>query len=403
MGILIFLIAAYFSFKLLGKAAPYVIIALLLMFLWKFRWIVLSVVLLGFIFYMIRRYVKDKPTENSKDVKSKPDTPINDVKKPQLPIESNVISSNTESKKNIENEVSIGSDDRQPIVYHRLRRSLADFVVLDIETTGLDIYTDEIIQVSALKFINDKQINSFNTFVKPKFNDIDTKIELLTGISNEDVNTAPSIEAVLPKLETFIGTLPIIGHNIDRFDVKFLVQKGFYLPEISTEDTVGMAWKKLSHLPNAKLPTLKKYYGIKNASHNSLNDCVTNAIIYKKLRDDDLDPIELDNSDIQKNIQGKRFAITGEFKGFSRNEIIEMIEQHGGKVTTSISGKTDYLVDGIQVANNLTDGIHSSTEIKAFDLISNNGHLEVINLEQLKGLLEDNLSQSSTKKFVSSF
>lgn len=99
MGILIFLIAAYFSFKLLGKAAPYVIVALLLMFLWKFRWIVLSVVLLGFIFYMIRRYVKDKPTENSKDVKSKPDTPINDVEKPQLPIESNVISSNTESKK----------------------------------------------------------------------------------------------------------------------------------------------------------------------------------------------------------------------------------------------------------------------------------------------------------------
>jgi len=45
-------------------------------------------------------------------------------------------------------------------------------------------------------------------------------------------------------------------------------------------------------------------------------------------------------------LQGKTFVVSGVFSNFSREEIKNHIEQHGGKVSSSISGKTDYLVAG---------------------------------------------------------
>ncbi|WP_103434035.1 PolC-type DNA polymerase III [Fructilactobacillus sanfranciscensis] len=168
---------------------------------------------------------------------------------------------------------------------HHLRRALYDYVILDIETNGLKPWEDDIIQVSAIKFVNDEETERYDTYVKPIKHDISDKITKLTSITNHRVQDAPTISTVIKELEEFVGDFPIIGHNIDKFDIPFLIEKGFSPQKISTEDTLKMARNSNLDTKDNKLPTLKEYFGIENVSHNSLNDCITTSIVYKKLRD----------------------------------------------------------------------------------------------------------------------
>ena len=84
------------------------------------------------------------------------------------------------------------------------------FVVFDIETTGLNPATDEIIEISAIKVRDNVIEDTFSYLIKPN-NEIPYFITELTKITNEMVENAPSIEEVLPKfldLLLFQNSLP---------------------------------------------------------------------------------------------------------------------------------------------------------------------------------------------------
>lgn len=261
-----------------------------------------------------------------------------------------------------------------------------DYIIFDIETTGLNKQNDDVIQLSALKVINDKIVDKLNTFVKPKIV-IPEKITYLTGIKNDDVYDAPNIDEVINKFSTFIEDLPLIGHNIIKFDLPFLSEKGLVINGNSVIDTVPMSTFKLPNLKNHRLPTLKKYFGIDNLSHNALNDCETNWIVYKKLRDNELQQVEINQVIIDDRLSGIRFSITGQFIDTSRDEIIKSITEHGGKYTKGISGKTNYLIVGKQIDERSITKDHSKTELKAQEMINNGSSLEIINLGEYKQLI----------------
>lgn len=175
---------------------------------------------------------------------------------------------------------------KSPYTIHRLRRKLYDYVVLDIETTGLDKKDNDIIQISALKFLKDKCVKKFNTYVKPDRDfPLPEKIKEITGITDEDVSNAPDLKDVMPAFKEFIDGFPLVGHNIISFDIPFLFNHGLEITDYKVLDTLNLSRNKLPMIKNHKLPTLKKYYGIDNQSHNSLSDCETNAIVYQKLRE----------------------------------------------------------------------------------------------------------------------
>ena len=94
-----------------------------------------------------------------------------------------------------------------------------NYVVFDIETTGLDPEFDEIIEIGAVKIKDGIKIDTFNSLIKPEY-EIDEFITELTGITNEMVENAPSIDEVLPKFMDFIKDYIIIGHNVN-FDINF--------------------------------------------------------------------------------------------------------------------------------------------------------------------------------------
>ena len=71
----------------------------------------------------------------------------------------------------------------------------SDYVVIDLETTGLSPEFDEIIEISAIRFTNDNRTDSFSSLVKPNHK-IPEFITELTGITNDMVAQAPSLSLI---------------------------------------------------------------------------------------------------------------------------------------------------------------------------------------------------------------
>lgn len=267
------------------------------------------------------------------------------------------------------------------LTIHHLRRKLFNFVVVDCETTGLS-RNSKIIQLSAIRYLHDKPVETFDEYVNPG-EPISANVTALTGIDDNMVANAPVFSKIKNKFATFVGTLPWVGHNINSFDIPVLINNGYPLKEVQTIDTLPLARKKL-HMDSYGLENLKTYYGIQNGSHNALEDCKTTAVVYQHLRDDLITPVSPDYSSIPQTLTGKQFAISGSFPGYSRADVKEMIVSHGG-VVKGVSHKTDYLIDGTQISDALTDGIHSSKELKARDY-----GIKFLSLSEFMKMAEDN-------------
>lgn len=99
-------------------------------------------------------------------------------------------------------------------------------VALDLETTGLEAERDAIIEIGCVKLIDDRVVAEWTSLVNPG-RPIPLKITQLTGISDADVADAPALRHVGHELTRFIGTLPVVGHNVG-FDLGFLQARGLY-------------------------------------------------------------------------------------------------------------------------------------------------------------------------------
>ena len=95
-----------------------------------------------------------------------------------------------------------------------------DVVVFDIETTGFSPVINEIIEIGAIKIHEGKIIDRFSSFVNPS-EPIPKKITELTGISNELVKDAETINVILPRFLEFIEGSILVAHN-SSFDISFI-------------------------------------------------------------------------------------------------------------------------------------------------------------------------------------
>lgn len=95
-----------------------------------------------------------------------------------------------------------------------------NYVVIDIETSGINPDKDEIIRLSALSIVNGNEAGTFFKLAKP-INPLTEEIEILTGITNADLNEKRRINDLLPDFLNFIGDNPLVAHNIG-FDIKFI-------------------------------------------------------------------------------------------------------------------------------------------------------------------------------------
>ena len=176
-------------------------------------------------------------------------------------------------------------------------RDKRNYVVFDLETTGLSPINDEITEIGAVKVIDGKVSDTFEMLVKPN-QKISQKITDLTGISNEMVKDKPPIAEVLPKFMDFVEGLPLVGHNVD-FDYGFLCENynRVYQKEFRRKRSCTMKmyrkWYKEQYdekAPCAKLGDVvlellgnEEYLSYRSNSHRGLNDAEFTQKVYENL------------------------------------------------------------------------------------------------------------------------
>src|SRR5919206_4772896 len=144
------------------------------------------------------------------------------------------------------------------------------FVAIDVETTGLEAGTDEIIEIAAVKFAGDEVLETFQKLVKPRHS-LPLKIARLTGISDEMLADAPRFSEVAPDLVRFVKSYPLVGHSVG-FDLKMLQAQGMRFPQ-PAYDTFDMATLLMPRAPAYRLGALAAALGIAHEeAHRALAD-----------------------------------------------------------------------------------------------------------------------------------
>lgn len=284
-----------------------------------------------------------------------------------------------------------------------------DYTIVDIETTGLSLKYSEIIEVALIKIRNNQIAEKFESLVKPAtaVNDVIIK---LTGISNDMLINAPSINLIVEQIKDFIGTDIVIAHNAN-FDINFLYDS--FLNHLNVElsndfvDTLRISRKAFSEYPKHTLSYLCDNIPIaKGGMHRAMCDCLVTFELYKICKDKILNEnislpttknsyhkstyinttqiLVQDESVIDEEslLYGNECVFTGSLTQMSRSEAMQYVVNIGGLVKNRISKDTKYLIMGIQDYAVFTDGKESSKTKKAKELISSGCNINIISEEE---------------------
>ena len=163
------------------------------------------------------------------------------------------------------------------------------YVVIDVETTGLDCDKSEILELGAIRVIDHQVTDTFSALVRPE-QPIPAEITTLTGITQDAMSAqGTALQPLLEQFWAFVGQSPVMGHNLD-FDLAFLKKAsarfGLSLPNVRIRDTLKLARRKVPDLPDHRLATLAAYFGIEYAQqHRALPDCIAAFQVYEKLNE----------------------------------------------------------------------------------------------------------------------
>ena len=188
--------------------------------------------------------------------------------------------------------------------------NLETYIAFDLEFNTVD-GVSHIIQVSAVKMDQHKEVGQFDSFV---YSDVPLQsfINGLTGITADKIAKAPMLESVLTDFKSFVGDTPLIGYNALKSDLPILSENGLDLEEQYALDVFDEAFDRratdLNGIVNLKLTSVADFFGIKGHGHNSLDDARMTAQIYEKF-------LELDENakllEQQEEVSNNPFAALG--------------------------------------------------------------------------------------------
>jgi len=157
-------------------------------------------------------------------------------------------------------------------------------ICFDLETTGLDKYRDEIIEIALVKFDekNFKIIDTFSTLINPK-REIPEVISNITNIFDKDVINSPFLEDLKKEIKEFIWDFALLWHNV-FFDRNFLIEKGINIEKNIVLDTFFLANFLCFKEQSLNLEMLCNYYNISFSwAHRAINDVKATINLFEKL------------------------------------------------------------------------------------------------------------------------
>lgn len=172
----------------------------------------------------------------------------------------------------------------------------SDYVMFDLETTGLSTDDDAIVEISAVKVTEGEIVDKFSTLVNPGIH-IPYFASSVNGITDDMVKDAPDVEQALREFITFVGDSILAGHNIRDFDLKFIQRDAvrFFGKPLSNDyvDTLIVARRYLPELKSRSLESLAYHYDISyDGAHRALADCYINKQVYDCLANEIANPSE---------------------------------------------------------------------------------------------------------------
>lgn len=257
--------------------------------------------------------------------------------------------------------------------------NMDSYVVVDIETTGLDASWCEIIEVAALKVEDGVVVNRFHSLVRPNGLPIPAFTTDLTGITNDMLLDAPSMNEIASELSLFLGNEALVGHNV-CFDAKFLsAALGRRLPN-DLIDTMRISRHVNRTLSSHRLGEIYSQcvkegtQNISGDSHRADCDAEITRIAYehmkpklvaiygddpemgwRKLRNREKHFSRTKKCEITQTVEeidesnpffGAHVCFTGKMDSMTRNEAWQRLVNLGGIIEESAVNALDYLVVG---------------------------------------------------------
>lgn len=177
-------------------------------------------------------------------------------------------------------------DDLKNLVINPKGQDLnTEYIVFDIETTGLSQKKNKIIEIGAVKVKDGEEIDRFSEFINPE-EPIPYSIEQLTSITDEMVMHAPTVNVILPKFLKFCGDDIVVAHNA-AFDTGFIKKNAKDLGmkfDNTIMDTMTLSHVLLPELGKFTLDRVCKALNVKNEHHHrAVDDANATAKIFVKL------------------------------------------------------------------------------------------------------------------------
>lgn len=295
-----------------------------------------------------------------------------------------------------------------------------DYTVIDLETTGFSPQYDEIIELGAIKVKSNEIVDTFSKLIRPNIA-LTPFIQELTGITEELLRYAASLDNVIDEFIKFIGDDIVVGHNVS-FDINFIYDnllklRGTYFTN-DFVNTLRISKKINKKLRHHSLCDLALFYNIQPTDeHRSLADCVTTYNLFNVLKQkvaDEYDSYQdfynlfkkkhsnsyTSYEDFIKNLQpltsdvdetnffyGKTCVFTGTLERLHRKDAMQIVVNLGGSVGSGVTKSTNYLILGNYDYNKTIKDDKSSKQKKAEKYILDGFDLKIISEDVFYSLI----------------
>lgn len=272
------------------------------------------------------------------------------------------------------------------------------YLAIDVETPNRK--NDRISQIGLLLVQNGNIIDNYSALINPEtyFEKINTEI---TGLDSAKVSHALTFNQYWSSVSDLFEKYVVIAHNA-IFDLtvlyKTLVSYSVDFPKIKYVCTCSEAMNNLPELKHFSLKALSEHFDIQlDFHHNAESDVKVCSLLFEKMKSqgftftpeefkasikssmsNEIETIRLPYViPEESDLAGIRFVLTGLFTIISKAELKEFIENHGGKVVSSVTSVTNYLIVGSNPEPAWKHGKYGKKIEKAARLILEEGNKKI--------------------------
>lgn len=220
----------------------------------------------------------------------------------------------------------------------KLKNSLC---VFDLETTGLQVTKDRIVQIAAIKIHPNGKKEELNLIVNPEM-EIPQEVIDIHGITNELAIKAPTFRALAEKIKSFFGDSDLAGYNSNKFDIPVLAEEFLRVGiEFDLTQRAFIDVQNIFHkMEQRTLVAAYKFYCKKNLenAHDAMHDTkATWEVLEKQIEKYKLKPDVLSLAELSRAGNHKILDMAGRIAINNKEEVIYNFGKHKGKTIASVA------------------------------------------------------------------